>query len=37
MVHLDREEVIVVLLELPSRGVLGEEQLGKVLKIMDQA
>jgi len=35
--HMDGEEVVLLLLELPSEGVLGEEQLGKTLEIMDRA
>ena len=34
--HLDGKKVVVILLELLVEGVLREEQLGEILKVVDQ-
>ena len=35
--HLDREEVMVILLEFLDGGILSDEQLGEAFKVMDLA
>ena len=35
--HLDKNEVVVVVLELPTGGVLGEKQLGEIVEIVDRS
>ena len=33
--HLDGEEMMVILLELLAGGILSEEQLGEIIKVVD--